>query len=181
MTTKSMRNTLRNQRGFRGQNGQSLLEAVVAIPLVLAIAFNAINFGYFWFVVLALSAAPRMGVQYASQGGFAVTTGAPSAAAVSNEVYANVTGAIYNATTSNTAVQVCSTSNRVTNNITNCTTYGPSFSFGSPAMDPEAPVFYLNRVGVEYAVSPIIPGGAFSVVVPSNLKFNRQVSMRSLY
>jgi len=34
---------------------------------------------------------------------------------------------------------------------------------------------------VEYTVTPIIPGAAFNVVLPSNLNFHRQVSMRSLY
>ena len=32
------------------------------MPLLLAIAFNLINLGYFWFMVLTLAAAPRQGV-----------------------------------------------------------------------------------------------------------------------
>jgi hypothetical protein len=30
-------------------------------------------------------------------------------------------------------------------------------------------------------VTPVIPGTAFNVVLPSNMNFHRQVSMRSLY
>src|SRR5437763_14704650 len=87
------------------QEGQSLLETAVAIPLLLGIAFNLINVGYFWFMVLSLSAAPRQGVQYASQGGSAsATVSAPGTTAVSNLVYENVTNAIKGATTSNVAV-----------------------------------------------------------------------------
>ena len=39
----------------------------------------------------------------------------------------------------------------------------------------------LDRVDVEYTVTPIIPGTAFNIVLPANLHFHRQVSMRSLY
>jgi hypothetical protein len=65
------------------------------MPLLLSIAFNLINVAYFWFVLLSLSAASRQGVQFASQGGPAASTiSAPTTAAVSDLVYANVTNAI---------------------------------------------------------------------------------------
>ena len=44
-----LRNLIRRQRH---DEGQSLLETAVAMPLLLGIAFNLINLGYFWFVVL---------------------------------------------------------------------------------------------------------------------------------
>ena len=65
---KLLRRTSGGRRRGRGEEGQSLLETAVAMPLLMALAFNVINVGYFWFLVLALSAAPRQGVQYASQG-----------------------------------------------------------------------------------------------------------------
>ncbi len=56
------------QLSSRGQEGQSLLETAFSIPLLLGLAFNLINLGYFWFMVLALSAAPRQGAgSYRSQ------------------------------------------------------------------------------------------------------------------
>ena len=172
-------------RRFRGQEGQSLVEMAVAMPLLLGLAFNIINWGYVWFMVLALSAAPRMGAQYATQGGAAgIGVTAPAATAVRDLVWENVTNAVKGATTSNVAVQVCSSSNGLsgaTPPIALCTTYGPSFTFPAPAADPEAPVYVLDRVDVKYTVTPIIPGRVFSVVLPSNLNFHRQVSMRSLY
>src|SRR6478736_5631561 len=74
-----------------GEDGQSLLETAVMMPLLLAIAFNLINVAYFWFVVLSLSAASRQGVQFASQGGSAAATiSAPTTTAVSDLVYTNV-------------------------------------------------------------------------------------------
>src|SRR5712692_11531478 len=143
-----LRRTLGGQRSAPGEEGQSLLETAVAMPFLLGIAFNLINVGYFWFVVLALSAAPRMAVQYASQGGSAsATVSAPGTTAVSNLVYENVTNAIKGATTSNVAVRVCTIAKGVDGitGVTLCDQFGPAFTFSGPAADPEAPVFGLNR------------------------------------
>ncbi|HLB86709.1 MAG TPA: hypothetical protein VJK29_03565 [Terriglobales bacterium] len=179
-----LRRTLGGQRSAPGEEGQSLLETAVAMPFLLGIAFNLINVGYFWFVVLALSAAPRHAVQYASQGGQAsATVSAPGTTAVSNLVYENLTNAIVGATTSNVAVRVCTSAKGVnsTTHVALCDQFGPAFSFSAAPADPEAPVYVLDRVDVEYTVTPIIPGAAFNVVLPSNLQFHRQVSMRSLF
>jgi Flp pilus assembly protein TadG len=166
----------------RDVEGQSLLETAVTMPLLLGISFNLINFGYFWFMVLALSAAPRQGVQYSTQGGQAITSSSPSTTLVKNLVYENMTSAVHGSTTANTAVRVCtSAKGKDANGIALCDSFGPSFAFSAVAADPEAPAFILNRVDVGYTVTPIIPGPAFNVVLPANLKFRRQVSMRSLY
>ena len=167
----------------RNEEGQSLLETAVTMPLLLSIAFNIINLGYFWFMILTLSAAPRVGVQYSAQGGMSATTVvAPAASDVSNLVYDNMTQAVRGATTSNVAVRVCSSSVGVNaSGQSLCSSFGPAFSFNANTTDPEAPVFVLNRVDVGYTVTPLIPGTAFNVVLPSNLAFKRQVSMRSLY
>jgi Flp pilus assembly protein TadG len=168
----------------RHDEGQSLLETAVAMPLLLGIAFNLINLGYFWFVVLSLAAAPRQGVQYSAQGGASLTTAsAPSATAVSALVFDNMTNAVHGASASNTGVRVCSSSVGVDPNshVALCSGFGKTFTFSAVAADPEAPVFVLNRVDVGYTVTPVIPGTAFNVVLPANMNFHRQVSMRSLY
>ena len=172
------------RRRPQNDDGQSLLETAVAMPLLLGIAFNLINLGYFWFMVLTLAAAPRQGVQYSAQGGVAATsTASPSATAVSNLVYENMTNAAHGATNSNTSVRVCTSALGVdsTTHVALCNSFGPAASFSAIPADPEAPVFVLNRVDVSYTVTPIIRGGAFSVVLPANMTFHRQVSMRSLY
>jgi Flp pilus assembly protein TadG len=171
-------------RSRRHEDGQSLLETAVAMPLLLGIAFNLINLGYFWFMVLTLAAAPRQGVQYSTQGGQATTTtSSPSTTAVSNLVYENMTNAVHGATTSNTSVRVCSSALGVdsSTHIALCNSFGPAATFSAIAADPEAPVFVLNRVDVGYTVTPLIRGSAFNVVLPANMNFHRQVSMRSLY
>ncbi|HXA86497.1 MAG TPA: TadE family protein [Candidatus Dormibacteraeota bacterium] len=171
-------------RSRRHEDGQSLLETAVAMPLLLAIAFNLINLGYFWFMVLSLAAAPRQGVQYSTQGGRATTTtSSPSTTAVSNLVYENMTNAVHGATTLNTSVRVCTSALGVNSSthIALCNSFGPAATFSAVAADPEAPVFVLNRVDVGYTVTPLIRGSAFNVVLPANMNFHRQVSMRSLY
>src|SRR5437899_11674892 len=100
--------------------GQSLLETAVAMPLLLGIAFNLINVGYFWFMVLALAAAPRQGAQYSTQGGQAITSSSPSTTLVKDLVYENMTNAVHGATASNTAVRVCSSATGVASNLALC-------------------------------------------------------------
>ena len=176
------RTSVVSQSPLRNEDGQSLLETAVAMPLLLGIAFNLINVGYFWFMVLALSAAPRQGVQYSAQGGTAITSSSPSAALVNNLVNENMTNAVHGASSSNTSVRVCTSANGVSaSHVALCSSFGPSFSFPAVPADPEAPGFVLNRVDVGYTVTPIIPGPAFNVVLPASLHFQRHVSMRSLY
>jgi Flp pilus assembly protein TadG len=168
------------------EEAQSLVETAIAMPLLLGLAFNIINFGYFWFMVLSLAAAPRMGAEYSTQGGDAISlASAPSTTLVSTLVYDNITKTIRGATTTNTAVRVCSATSAAGVNsstgIAGCDSFGASFSFPANTADPEAPTFVLNRVDVEYTVKPIISGAAFNVILPANLNFQRHVSMRSLY
>jgi Flp pilus assembly protein TadG len=172
--------------GQTRDEGQSLLETAVAMPLLLSIAFNIINLSYCWFMVLSLSAAPRQAVQFSAQGGLALTTtSAPMAAMVSTVAYDNMTNAVHGATTGNTSVRVCSATVGPVNsktNIAQCSSFGPGFSFPANTADPEAPVFVLNRVDVEYTVTPPIPGTVFNVVLPPQpMNFQRHVSMRSLF
>jgi Flp pilus assembly protein TadG len=180
----------------RSQNdrGQSLLETALTIPLLLAVAFNLINFAYFWFMVLTLAAAPRAGVQYSVQGGtVSSTSSTPSTSAVTTVVTDNITNAVKGATTANVAVRVCSaTANggvNSTTGIANCDTNTAGSSFNFPKVDaaccadPEEPAFVLNRVDVGYNVTPIISGPAFGLFLPSSdaLAFQRHASMRSLF
>src|SRR6476469_6462821 len=172
------RNLIRRQRH---DEGQSLLETAIAMPLLLGIAFNLINLGYFWFVVLSLAAAPRQGVQFSTQGGASITTAsAPSVTAVSSLVFDNMTNAVHGANTSNTGVRVCMGVDPATG-VATCNSFGKTFTFSAVPADPEAPEFVLNRVDVGYTLTLVIPGTAFNVVLPANMNFHRQVSMRSLY
>jgi Flp pilus assembly protein TadG len=176
------------QRLSRQESGANLIETAVMLPLLLIIAFNAVNFGYAFFVTLNVAAAPRTGVQFSTQGFETPSTpGLPADTQVSTLTYADMTGVLPNS--GNTPMQVCMqtviVSGKGTNGSgaslrTNCSSFnnagGPAFP--TPAPDPEAPRFVLNRVDVRYTPAPLIPGGVFNVLPV--VVFHRQVSMRSM-
>src|SRR3990172_1576009 len=60
------------QNGFRFRaaldSGQSLIETALVLPILLLLAFNAVNFGYFVYVAINLASSPRSGVQYSISG-----------------------------------------------------------------------------------------------------------------
>jgi hypothetical protein len=170
--------------------GQSLLETALVLPLLLLLALNAINFGYFFFVAVNLAAAPRAGVQYSIQGfstpqQFQLPSAGPSTSvtSISFLTYADMTGVL--PASSNTPVQVCTKLLGLNNPGTasqtaNCAQYGTATTFPTPAPDPESPSFVLHRVDVKYTVQPLIPGGVFGITLLPSLTFHRQVSMRAM-
>jgi len=178
-------------------SGQSLLETALLLPLILLVVLNAINFGYYFVVALNLATAPRSGVQYAAQGGLSIGNVAlpdPGPSTDNTSVsYLTYQDMIRLSGSSTTAVRVCSQVNGLTNpglstQTANCTLYGsaPSPAFTGPNADPEAPNFVLQRVDVQYTVTPLIKGltlriaGSDLPLVTPNLTFHRQVSMRSI-
>lgn len=183
----------------RREGGQSLIETALVLPILLLLAFNAINFGYFFFVAVNLAASPRSGVQY-SIVGFATpaTLRLPDAGPTASNVtvsyltYRDMQGVLLSSSDFSTArVQVCTKmlgiSGSGTTQRANCAQYGSGTETYTPAPDPEAPYFVLHRVDVVYEVRPLIP--AFSLPTPSgeislsllpNLRFHRQVSMRAM-
>jgi hypothetical protein len=186
---------------FRPTNGQSLVETAVALPFLLMLIFNVINFGHFFFIALNLSAAPRSGVVYSILG-FATPPALvlPSGAAVSTLVHNDMTGALASPATS--PVRVCSkvacttppctmTSPGTVNQVPPCQNFPTAGTFSALAPDPESPNFVLHRVDVQYSFRPIIPGRPFGIaLLPVSIcsssggtvtcTFRRQVSMRSM-
>jgi Flp pilus assembly protein TadG len=177
---------LRTSR-MRSNSGQSLIETLLTLPLLLILLFNAVNFGYLLLVALNLTAAPRTGVEYAIQGFETPSaeslpaSGAPSAiTSVSYETYQDMTGALNNPT--GATVQVCSLANvnssgAGTNGTgasmrTNCETCSggtctapAAVTTGSsaPDPDPEAPSFILHRVAVTYTFTPLLNVPPFTI------------------
>ncbi len=189
----------------RRTQGQSILETALLMPVMLLIAFNAINFGYFFFVAVNLAAAPRAGAQYSILGfstpeSWALPPAGPSGSACPNTVastdpyvcslvYQDIAGVLANSTSA--TVRVCAstvgTSGTGASKISTCQTFGGGTISGSPSPDPEAPLFNLARVDVQYNVSPIIPSfqlptpaGPIALTVVPNLAFRRQISMREM-
>lgn len=191
------------RRLHRRTHGQSMIETALLLPILLLLAFNAINFGYFFFVVLNVTAAPRSGVQYSILGtATPLNTELPivgpetDQTSVSYLTYQDMRGVLPGY--SSARLQVCSkklgTSGSGVNRRTNCATFGSGTETYTPAPDPETPTspnqsprFLLNRVDVVYQVTPIIPqfelptpAGPIPLTLLPNLRIHRQVSMRAM-
>jgi hypothetical protein len=176
----------------QGQTGQSLVETVLMLPLLLLVLLNAVNFGYFFFVVLNLTAAPRNGVEYVIMGSATPSaiaqplSGPPSSIlSASYLTYQDMTGALANPT--GATVQICTATNvsggtglnspgtlAETAKCVVCTGAScgtPGAGTWAPHPDPErnssntAPAFVLNRVDVQYQFIPLIPGTPFNIAL----------------
>ncbi len=157
-------------------SGQSLIETVLLVPFLLFLVFNAINFGYFFYVALNLAAAPRTGALYSIMGQSTPRSDklppagdASNPASVTSMTYKDMSGAFGNWSTS--PIQICSLTLGVTNPDTtseqvNCVDYNSgSFTYTAVPSDPAAPVFKLQRVDVRYTFHPLIPGWIFSLAM----------------
>ena len=180
-----MKKTL-NSPLFRGREGQSLIEAALVFPMLLALTFNAVNMGYFAFAFLNLATATRQGAEYSIQGSSAYQQSQlPTASAVSTVVYANANGAIPGS--GNTPVRVCTLANGLdptgigtSNQIPLCSNFGTDTgTYTNVQADPEAPFLVLNRVDIEFQVTAPVQGFMFNLIFPPSLTFHRYVYMRA--
>ncbi len=187
----------------RETRGQAILETALVMPLLLILLFNTINFGFFFLVILNLSAAPRSGALYSVLGQSTIlgvempSPGPPDAPSpaitVSGITLQDLNGAIGNGL--NAGVQVCSPTVG-TNGAADSTLaatcaqyqgYTPALATAPP--DPEAPNFILNRVDVSYTFSPPLDQRIFNLITAPlcsgsggsvTCTFHRQVSMRAM-
>lgn len=165
-------------------DGQSIIEAALILPLLLVFLFNAVNVGYFFYASLNLTTAPRQGAEYAIQGGISsLQAPLPSDAVVKALVVSDITNAMSRTTTAK--YQVCS-NNGVDGGLVNpglatqhtaCRQYN-SFTATAPHSDPESPYLVLQRVDIQYTVPPLISGTLFNLV--GQPTFHRFVEMRAL-
>jgi Flp pilus assembly protein TadG len=168
-------------RSFWGkQEGQSLIELALMVPIFTILVCYAVDFGFFFLVAMSLNSAARNATEYSIQGASSPAQGAePSAAALSTLAIASI--GLTNVSTSNVSVRICSSAVGVTPvlNTTQCTTpsTGAGAVTGIPDVDPETPVFQLNRVDVVYTVTPPIPIPA--AVFPTT-SFHRSLEMRGI-
>jgi Flp pilus assembly protein TadG len=181
---------------FDDGDGQSLIEAGLLLPMLLLLTFNAINLGYCFFAYLNMATASRQGSEYSIQGVKTIQgANLPSGDAVKSQVLEDITSAVPGG--SNAPIRVCSqalglnTSYSGANTVPNCTTYNGTFNFTDSdpncttgpniCPDPEAAYgLILNRVDVQYTVTPLIDGPAFNLIVPQGLKYHRYIYMRAL-
>ena len=178
----------RKHRGRRRSSGQALIESAILIPFLLMLVFNAINFGYFYYVAMNMSAATRSGALYAILGPdtpvdtSSMFTGSFAPAATTTQckgatdcsvayvVYQDMLGSLPSAA-ANASVQVCSqsfgTSGTGATLKATCTSAGTATFTGGAPSDPEAGTanFILHQVDVKYTFSPLIPGTPFGAIL----------------
>lgn len=162
-----------------------MIETAIFLPLLILLIAYAVDFGYFFVVAANLTSSARNAAEYSIQGYASPDQGAlpsPGPITDSTTVAGLAVGDLSSLASSSTTttVQVCSKEIGITNNVTECSSYGPSGTSYTPATDPEAPTFLLNRVDVTYTVHPPIPLTFFSYSIIPTLKFHQQVSMRVL-
>jgi Flp pilus assembly protein TadG len=168
---------MKKARISRGCSGQALLETALILPLLLTLVLNAVNFAFFFLMALNITAASRTSGIYSIMGG-ATPAALPLPKAgpettnstVSYLAFQDLTGAVSTPSTSNTGVNVCSstvgTSGSGAATVTSCSNLGVGGGFPTSAnADPEAPAFLLGRVDVAYKFSPPIPLTPFNALL----------------
>jgi Flp pilus assembly protein TadG len=167
-------------RFSRRQEGQSLIEVALFIPIFITLICYAVDFGYFFLVATSLDSAASNAAEYSVQGTSSpAQVAAPSAALVSTLAIASI--GLNGATTSTVSVRVCSSAVGVTApaNTAQCATpaTGAGAISGTADTDPESPTFILNRVDILYTVSPLVP---MPIAIFPTTSFHRMVEMRSI-
>ena len=165
---------------WRREEGQSLIELALMVPIFTMLVCYAVDFGYFFLVATSLNSAARNAVEYSIQGGLSPAQAAePSAVSVFNLALAGI--GLSGASTSTVSIRVCSSAVGVNTsmNTTQCTSpsTGAGAVTGTPDTDPETPEFQLNRVDVVYTVTPPIP---MPVAIFPLRTFHRMVEMRGI-
>jgi len=166
-------------------SGQSLLEVAMMMPLLLGLAAYAVDFGYFFIAAANITSAARNAAQYSAlgfqspgQGTIPPAGPGSNGLSVAEEAFGDLTSLLNSSTTA--TVQVCSKSLGTTGNLANCGSYGPTVPTYTPAADPEAPHFVLQRVDITYTVQPPVPMTFFNISLLPTMQFHRQVSMRAM-
>ena len=159
----------------RRQTGQAAVECALALPVLLLLIVNTVNFGTYLFAWISVANAARTGAQYATTGGVSLGGGSPSAATVQTMVVDDLKGL-----PNYSATQVCvSASNSAT---VSCNT-GSAPAGTPPAVDtaegsPSAITYVIGAVDVTYTYSPLIPIWRFATLPASSV--HRQARMRIL-
>ena len=167
-------------RTYRGQDGQSLIEIALMIPIFTILVCYAVDFGFFFMVATSLNSAARNAAEYSIQGTSSPAQAVePSATVVANLALAGI--GLSGASTSTVSVRICSSAVGVnaSDNTTQCATptTGAGAVTGTPDVDPESPKFQLNRVDVVYTVTPPVP---IPVSIFPTRTFHRMVEMRAM-
>lgn len=138
-------------RGLSETEGQSQIEFILCLPMILLLVVNLVNFGGFFYAWITVANAARAGADYAIMGGASVgAPGAPTATQVTSLITSDISSL---PNSSSLSVDICQN-----NNGTVTTLHGTCSSI--PA-DPEAGSYVLTTVDVTYTYVPFIRAFSF--------------------
>ena len=180
---------LRNLR--RGQQGQSVIEMALIVPLLMLLVFGAVDFGYYFIVAAGLTSSARNATEYAIQG-FSSPSSSYSSAAMPTPPPAgpiSTAGSVaalaladlvsFSSSTSQTTVQVCSSTVNSKGTLA-CQTWGATSKTWTPDVDPEPTKFQLYRVDILYHISPPLPITFLGHNLVPTYEFHRMAEMRGM-
>jgi len=172
--------------------GSSLIETAMVVPILVLILCFAVDVGYFFIVAANLASCSRNAVLYSGQGFVspaqqqvpsAGTSGSlADTAGVAGLVGGDMSGLAN--MSSQTSVEVCSKGIGVTQTSngykTNCSTFPSGALSFTPDQDPESNNGMLaQRVDVVYTTSPPIPLDFFTFTMPA-LSVHWSAEMRAV-
>jgi Flp pilus assembly protein TadG len=159
----------------RNSEGQALVEFALMVPFLFLLILITVNFGTFLYGWITVANAARAGAQYAVLGG--VSVGMPSAPS-SSLVQSLITS---DTSSLPSSVTVCVNKNATASSVTGTC----SFTITSIPADPEAPLYSLVAVDVNYAYTSAFSSFSFPALgitglpgMPSSI--HRRVLMRIL-
>jgi Flp pilus assembly protein TadG len=160
--------------GNSSEQGQSLLEFSLILPLLLLLVVNLINFGAFFYAWVTIANSARAGAQYSVMAG--ATVGAPDPPSAAQVATVITNDAINLPNSASLQVRVCTNNNGTQS----CTGSGSAVA---PPNDPEATSYVLVSVDVAYTYQPLIPGFNFSglgihATIPPTAMHRRAVMRR---
>lgn len=181
----------------KNNRGQSLVETALMLPLLVLLVLNAVNLGYFFLVIVNLTASARSSTLYSIEGSYTPyatqepgsggSTPTTTPGTVAYTAYQDMTGALGNAT--GASVQVCTQVNINSSgsgvngtgsgqiaNCETCTSAGcgtaGAGTLSTPSPDPEAPSFVLNQVDIQYTFNTLFPGRIFNLPLQASAMCN---------
>ncbi len=188
----------KNAISVKYSRGQSLVETVLMLPLLVLLVLNVVNLGYFFLVIVNLTGTARSSTLYSIEGSYTPyatqepgsggSTPTTTPGTVAYTAYQDMTGAVGNPT--GASVQVCTQVNinsgtgsgvngTGSGQIANCETCTSSGcgaagagTLSTPSADPEAPSFVLNQVDIQYTFNTLFPGRIFNLPLQASAMCN---------
>jgi Flp pilus assembly protein TadG len=162
-------------RSFWGSSGQSLIEYLLLLPLLLLLVVNVVNVGGFMFAWITVANAARAGADYQILGGASAGSLTPATAA---QITAMITQDIkWLPNTASLLVSICQNNNGTVTTL--------SGTCSSVPADPEPANYVITTTDVTYTYQPFIKAGfqfpnlnVYVTIPPTTVR--RRAVMRSL-